>query len=84
MWPSRLATLVRIEKARGTTFKDVAFRDAEWNLPVNSAGDGQAAIGVPGAVQIAGGENVSMEGCRVEHVGTYWHRDPRRVRDQGG
>lgn len=67
----RLTTLLRTQGARGMTFENVAFRDAEWSLPADSAGDGQAAVGVPGAVQIQDSEGVALVGCRVEHVGGY-------------
>lgn len=67
----RLATLVRFQGAKDARFENVAFRDAEWSLPADASGDGQAAVSVPGAVQIADSEEVALQDCRVEHVGTY-------------
>lgn len=67
----RLATLVRIQGANGVTFADVSFRHTEYTMPADSAGDGQAAVSVPGAVVISDSENVSLVGCKVEQVGGY-------------
>ena len=52
-------------------FKGLAFRHAEFNLAPADAGDLQAASTVPAAILLRGARNVSFDGCRVTHSGTY-------------
>jgi parallel beta-helix repeat protein len=67
----RLETLVRVQGARQVRFADVQFRHTEPTLPADSAGDVQAAFSVPGAVQIADSEQVSLHNCQIREVGGY-------------
>ncbi len=67
----RLATLIRVQGARSVSFENVSFRHTEYTMPADSAGDGQAAVSVPGAVQISDSEDVAIRDCRVVQVGGY-------------
>jgi parallel beta-helix repeat protein len=74
----RLLQVVRFEgdPAAGkfiehVTLWGLAVSHTTWDLPPNSAGDGQAAQGVPGAVLATGLRRSVIEGCRIENVGTY-------------
>jgi len=74
----RLSHLVRFEgDPAGGRFvehvrlRGLVLRHTEWDLPRGSAGDLQAAVDVPGAVQAAGLRHASIERCAIEHVGTY-------------
>ncbi|MCX5682374.1 MAG: right-handed parallel beta-helix repeat-containing protein, partial [Planctomycetota bacterium] len=74
----RLAQVVRFEgdPAAGKFVENVWLRNltishTAWDLPPNSAGDGQAAQDVPGAVLATGLRHASIERCRIENIGTY-------------
>jgi hypothetical protein len=51
--------------------RNLTFAHAEWTLPPDQSGDGQAAVSVPGAVYFQGARWCSLRGCTVAHVGTY-------------
>jgi parallel beta-helix repeat protein len=74
----RLTQLVKFEGAPDTgkfiehvTLRGLAISHTEWELPPTSAGDGQAAQDVPGAVLATGLRRAAIEGCRIENIGTY-------------
>ncbi|MCX5654935.1 MAG: right-handed parallel beta-helix repeat-containing protein [Planctomycetota bacterium] len=74
----RLAQVVRFDgdPAAGkfvehVTLRGLAISHTAWELPPGSAGDGQAAQEVPGAVLATGLRHASIEGCRIENIGTY-------------
>ena len=58
------------------TLRGLAFEHAEYHLPAGGHSDGQAVVSLPAAVMADGCRNVTLEGCRVAHVGTYaaWFR----------
>lgn len=51
--------------------RGLSFAHTEWNLPADSAGFGQAAWGVPGAILLRHARNCEIGGCSIAHVGTY-------------
>ncbi len=53
------------------TFKGLAFRHAQYILPEKGHGDAQAAVTIPGAIQVDGARHITFEDCEVGHVGTY-------------
>jgi hypothetical protein len=74
----RLAQVIRFEgdPAAGkfiehVTMRGLAISHTEWDLPSGSAGDGQAAQDVPGAILATGLRRSSIERCRIENIGTY-------------
>ena len=74
----RLAQVIRFEgdPAAGKFVEYVGLRGltishTAWELPPGSAGDGQAAQEVPGAVLATGLRRSSIDYCRVVNVGTY-------------
>jgi hypothetical protein len=54
----------------------LAFKHAQWVLPPTGQGDSQAAVSMPGAVNLDGCRNVTIDNCEVAHVPTYgvWFR----------
>ena len=52
-------------------FRGLSFADTEWSLPSGSAGFGQAAVGVPGAVWGEGARDCLFEDCTFAQLGTY-------------
>jgi len=74
----RLAQLVRFDGAadgaapiRNLHLEGIAFAHAEWTLPPDKAGDGQAIISAPGAIWLQGAEGCSIRDCTVRQVGGY-------------
>lgn len=67
----RLATLVRLQGTKAALFDNVRFRHTEYEMPADSAGDVQAAMSVPGAVQIVDSEAVVLNRCTVDQAGGY-------------
>ena len=53
------------------TFRGLAFRYAQYILPLQGHCDGQAAAAIEGAVQAHGAQNVTFENCEIAHLGTY-------------
>lgn len=51
--------------------RGLAFRHAEATLPANEAGDLQASVAVPAAVEAVGMRNCLLERCTVGSVGGY-------------
>lgn len=64
-------TLLRLDGASNVTFKGLSFRHQNWLTPSKGYGEGQAAIGIGGAVTIRRGTNVVFDGCEIAHVGGY-------------
>jgi hypothetical protein len=48
----------------------LGFSHNAWDLPADSAGDLQAAVGVPGAVTLTGARDCRIEGCTFGNLGT--------------
>jgi parallel beta-helix repeat protein len=51
--------------------RNLTFSHTGWDLPPSSAGDFQAAMEVPGAVQAAGLRHAAIGNCRLVNLGTY-------------
>lgn len=66
-----LPTLLRIKGATNVRLEGLEFRHTEWDLPPGFAGDGQAAVSVPGAVVLDGTQDAAVEGCRFANLGGY-------------
>lgn len=69
-WVPALTNLVRIEDAEGVRISNIDFTGCEYDLPADSAGDGQAAISIPGAVVLHNAVSCQIN-CRVHACGTY-------------
>ena len=74
----RLVQLVRFEgnaeaepRIRHLGLEGIAFAHAEWTLPPDKSGDGQAITSAPGVLWLQGAEACSIRGCTVEHIGSY-------------
>ena len=74
----RLPAILRLEGrpeegkwVEHVAFEGLVFRYAEYDLPPDDSGSGQAADGVPGAVWARGARHVRIEGCEVSQCGTY-------------
>lgn len=63
--------LLALDGAAHLRFEGLTFAHSEWTLPADISGTKQAAIHVPGALQIRRGDDIVFQGCTVEHVGTY-------------
>jgi hypothetical protein len=68
---SMCPTLLVVRGATGLALDNLVFRYTEWSPLAASAGDGQAAISVPGAVELDACNRLSVRNCRLEHLGTY-------------
>jgi hypothetical protein len=74
----RLEQLVRVlgspdgkRPVEHLNFRGLTFSHAEWRLPPDQSGTGQAEIIVPGALFFQGARNCSVTECEVSHVGGY-------------
>jgi parallel beta-helix repeat protein len=74
----RLVQLVRFEgnpdgepRIRHLRLEGLTFAHAEWTLPPDKSGDGQAITSAPGVLWLQGAEECAIRGCAVEHVGSY-------------
>ncbi len=56
---------------RNVIFRGLTFAHTEWNLPPESSGFPQAAIGVPVSVHCEGVKDCVFEFCRFMCMGTY-------------
>jgi len=59
------------QKVQYVSLENLTFSHTQWDLPRDSAGFGQAAVGVPGAVVFENAECCALRRSAVEHVGTY-------------
>jgi hypothetical protein len=61
---------------RGLTFRGLRFEHTEWTLPPEGMSSPQAAVALGGAIDVAGGLEISIEDCRIAHASTYgiWFR----------
>ncbi len=67
----QLDVLLRIKGASKVTLRGITFMHNEWNYGPNQSGDAQAAVGVPGAVQIVDSRAVALQQCQFRELGTY-------------
>jgi hypothetical protein len=63
--------LLTIQGANDIKLLSLEFRGCNYELPSASAGDGQAAISVPGAVVVKDSHAISVTRCRVRASETY-------------
>ena len=66
-----VSTLVRVTNAKNFQIRNLNFRHTEWSYPAGMAGDGQAAISVPGVIQIQGCTHGIVSACHLQNIGTY-------------
>jgi len=64
------------DPAAGTFVAHLAFRGlelmhTEWQPAPDDTASGQAAVSMGGAVEVTGGRYISIDRCRIGHVGTY-------------
>jgi len=60
----------------GLSFDGLTFRHARYSLPPEGDASSQAASKIPAVVMVDGARNISLQNCRIEHVGIYgiWFR----------
>ena len=58
------------------SFKGLAFRYGQYQLPPEGHGDGQAAFTIPALVMADGARDISFDQCELGHAGLYgiWFR----------
>jgi hypothetical protein len=58
------------------TFRGLRFRHAQYLLPREGHGDGQASVRIGAVIEASGARDVMLEDCEVAHIGTYavWFR----------
>ncbi|MBI3921960.1 MAG: right-handed parallel beta-helix repeat-containing protein [Armatimonadetes bacterium] len=58
------------------TLKGLAFRHAQYVLPPQGHGDGQAEVTLPAVVMLDGAQHISIEDCEIGHAGLHglWFR----------
>jgi hypothetical protein len=66
-----LPCVVLFKGSAGCALQGVEVRGAEWSYPADASGDGQAAISVPGSIQIDSSEAASVKDCLIRASGTY-------------
>ena len=52
-------------------FSNLHFAHTQYNLPADSAGASQAAVGVPGAIHFENASNCGIVNCEVSRIGGY-------------
>lgn len=59
------------------TLRGLALKHGQWLLPPAGQGDPQAAISMPGMINLDGARHVLIEDCELAHVPTYgvWFRN---------
>ena len=78
-WPDRprdltipvASQVLQMRNCRNVTVRDVEISNTEWDYPDGVSGDGQAAISVPGAVEVSSSKGCAFERCRFRTLGTY-------------
>jgi len=68
--------VMRGEPAAGIFVANIALRGltlmhTDWQPPPEGSSAPQAAIDLGGALEVTGGRSISIEQCRIGHVGTY-------------
>jgi hypothetical protein len=63
--------LLRLESARDVRLRGLTFRHADWAMPASGYADTQAAVAVPGTIEIAGSQDCSIEKCMLHGLGGY-------------
>jgi hypothetical protein len=58
------------------TLRGLTFKHGQWLLPKAGQGDPQAAISMPGMINLDGARHVTIDECELAHVPTYgvWFR----------
>ncbi|MFW6457721.1 MAG: right-handed parallel beta-helix repeat-containing protein, partial [Planctomycetota bacterium] len=64
-------SLLEIDGTSNIRFEGITFAHNEWSLPDDFAGAKQAAMHVPGAVNIRQADDCVFKNCRFEHLGSY-------------
>lgn len=64
-------TLMKITGAKNFHIHQLEFRHTEWSYPANMSGDVQAAISVPGALQLSQCSGGRIQRCGFTNIGTY-------------
>lgn len=72
----RLESLVKISgtnenPVRFITFRNLCFSHNQFTRPLDQSGFPQAAVDVPGAVQLVNARNCGIDRCEFAHIGTY-------------
>ncbi len=78
-WPQRAGDLVlpttaqvlRIKGSDRVTVREVQFSHTEWCYPGETSGDVQAAMSVPGAVEVSSSKDCDLDHCQFTNLGTY-------------
>jgi len=64
-------TLIKVTGAKNLKIQNLKFANTEWSYPDRVSGDGQAAVSVPGAVQLINCSDCSLTKCDLTNLGTY-------------
>lgn len=58
------------------TLRGLAFKHGQWLLPKTGQGDPQAAVSMPGMINLDGARHLTIEDCELAHVPAYgvWFR----------
>jgi hypothetical protein len=58
------------------TLRGLSFEHAQYILPPEGHGDGQAAFSIPAVVMLDNARDIAIEDCEIGHIGTYgvWFR----------
>lgn len=68
---ANLPLILKIDGAKGVTFKGITFAHADWTLPEDGYPDVQAAFDIPGAIRAERAVECVFEACRIVSVGGY-------------
>lgn len=89
----RLVTLLEVSgdrdasrAVRGVTFRGLTFAETDYAMPAEGMISPQAAVPVPGSIQVSFATDGAFEGCRLENLGGYaleLGRGAQRWRIQG-
>lgn len=64
-------SLLKMDGASNVTFSGISFQHQNWLMGPKGYGEGQAAISIPGAIELQRCVNVKLENCEIAHVGGY-------------
>lgn len=64
-------TLLKTDGASDVTFRGISFQHQNWTMGAKGYGEGQAAVGIGGAVTLRRGTNLVFDGCEIARVGGY-------------
>ncbi|MBS1702358.1 MAG: right-handed parallel beta-helix repeat-containing protein [Armatimonadetes bacterium] len=63
--------LLKVHDNQNFGLDGVHLTGTQWDYPASQSGDGQAAVGVPGAIQLSNAKQTTISNVKLTNLGTY-------------